>query len=607
MKRRRCCFLLTFAAGTFGLLTAGWLWGQDYSHARIVRLSYVEGTVTMARPDVQEWAQAPVNTPLEEGFKLSTGEGSFAEVEFENGGTIRLGQRALLDFTQLALAASGGKINHLQFEQGYGTFHPRLENEEDSFELATPDGTLTVRGQALFRVDLDQDVERVEVFKGTVDVVSNLGTWELEKNTVLELRPDTSELANVSQGITKDDWDNWVEERESRAATAQTGALPNDYTGNTADLYGSSDLGEYGSWSYVPGWGYGWMPAALNYGWAPYTQGQWCWYPGWGYTWIAAEPWGWLPYHYGAWDFLPGMGWAWFPGSFGTWSPAPVTWYAGPGWIGWVPRANPVHGKPTANPCLGGGGCGGAVVSTNTFRNGGRVNSASLLGFNPATGERINQPAVHPTEAALLPGPAVPQAAAYGTGRPITRGNSATMSTTASDNTYNPPKVAGAGGVKMIAPAPSPSRAAGVATDSGIAYDSHGGQYLNNPQVTSPREPAAARTEPPVAAAPAGKRAPESGGSLAPVPVTGAQAGSSGFGPAAAPRMEAGSPANPGTHISSASNGGPSASTTKSASPVSGGVHSGGGSVGSGGGGHGFGGGGGGSGGGHGGGGGGHH
>jgi len=618
MKRRRRCFLLTFAAGTFGLLTAGLLWGQEYSHARIVRLSFVEGTVTIARPDVQEWAQAPVNTPLEEGFKLSTGEGSFAEVEFENGGAIRLGQRALLDFTQLALAASGGKINHLQLEQGYGTFHPRLESEEDSFELATPNGTLTVRGQALFRVDLDQDVERVEVFKGTVDVASNLGTWALEKNTVLELRPDTNELANVSQGITKDDWDNWVEERESRAKMAQTGPSPNDYTGNTADSrYGWSDLGAYGNWSYVQGWGYGWTPAALGYGWAPYTQGQWCWYPGWGYTWIAAEPWGWLPYHYGAWEFLTGMGWAWFPGSFGTWSPALVTWYTGPGWIGWVPRAHPVHGKPTANPCLGGARCGGAVVSTSTFRNGGRVNPASLLGFNPAIGEKINQPGVHPTAAALLPGPAAPQPAAYGTGRPLPRGNSSTMSITTNDNTYNSGKVTGAGGARMVAPAPPPRHVVGVSPDSGIAYDPHGGHYVNNPNVTSPPEPAAARTGPAVAAAPAanpegmepmpagthdaGQRAPDAGGLLPPVPVTGARAERYGFAPAAAPRVEAGSSANPGTRISPGNTGGPSASAAKSVSSVSGGVHSGGGSAGSGGGGRGSGGGGGGSGGGHGG------
>jgi hypothetical protein len=603
MKRHNRCFLLSFVAGTFGLLTAGLLWGQGYSHARIVRLSFVEGDVTIARPDVQGWAEAPVNTPLEEGFKLSTGEGSFAEVEFENGGTIRLGQRALLDFTQLALTANGGKVNHLQLELGYGTFHPRLDNAEDSFELATPDGTLTVGGHAFFRVDLDQDVERVEVFKGNVEMASDLGSWSLDKGAVLELLPGTTEPVNISQGITKDDWDNWVEERESRAGTAQTGPSPNDYAGNTADLYGWSDLGAYGSWSYVPGWGYGWTPAALNYGWAPYTQGEWCWYPGWGYTWIGAEPWGWLPYHYGAWEFLSGMGWAWFPGSFGAWSPALVTWYTGPGWIGWIPRGHPVHGD--GNPCLGGARCGGAVVSTNTLRNGGRVSSASLLSFNPASGEKIDQPGIHPTAAALLPGPAAPQAAAYGAGRPI-KGNSGMMSS--ADNTYNPAKATEAGGPRTVAPEPSPRRGAAMSPDSGIAYDPHRGNYVNNPQVKASPEPAAAPTEPGLAPAPVGKRAPEAGGSLAPVPAE-SRAEGSGFGPAAAPRTEAGAPASPGTHTSSANTGGSSASAAKSASSVSGGGHSGGGSGGSGGGGRGFGGGGGGSGGGHagGGGGGGHH
>src|SRR5579859_3118714 len=48
----------------------------DYSHARIVRLSFVEGTVTLQRPDMADWAAAPVNTPIEEGFKLSTADKS---------------------------------------------------------------------------------------------------------------------------------------------------------------------------------------------------------------------------------------------------------------------------------------------------------------------------------------------------------------------------------------------------------------------------------------------------------------------------------------------------------------------------------------------------
>ena len=63
------------AAVLLGIASA---WAQTYSHARVVRLSFVEGTVTVQRPDVADWAEAPMNTPIQEGFKLSTAEDSFA-------------------------------------------------------------------------------------------------------------------------------------------------------------------------------------------------------------------------------------------------------------------------------------------------------------------------------------------------------------------------------------------------------------------------------------------------------------------------------------------------------------------------------------------------
>jgi len=86
---------------------------EDYSHVRIVRLSFVEGTVTVQRPGMSEWSTVIANTPIEEGFKLSTGQASFAEIEFENGSTGRLGQLSIIDFDQLALAPSGGKVNRM--------------------------------------------------------------------------------------------------------------------------------------------------------------------------------------------------------------------------------------------------------------------------------------------------------------------------------------------------------------------------------------------------------------------------------------------------------------------------------------------------------------
>src|SRR5208282_2300816 len=124
MKPRTRFSLGILASGFIALLTVNPIWAQSNSHARIVRLSFVEGNVTVQRPDVQAWAEAPVNTPLQEGFKLSTGENSYAEIQFENGGTIRLGELSFLDFTELGLDSKGGKINHVDLRQGYATFHP---------------------------------------------------------------------------------------------------------------------------------------------------------------------------------------------------------------------------------------------------------------------------------------------------------------------------------------------------------------------------------------------------------------------------------------------------------------------------------------------------
>src|SRR5208282_5792143 len=179
MKPRIRFSLEILAAGFIALLAVNPVWAQSNSHARIVRLSFVEGDVTVQRPDVQAWAEAPVNTPLQEGFKLSTGEGSFAEIQFENGGTIRLGQFAMLDFTTLELAPDGGKINRVDLQQGYATFYPLPSHLEESLQVGTPYGTLAAQGGTEFRVDMDQGLERVEVFRGTVQVQSNLGSTTL--------------------------------------------------------------------------------------------------------------------------------------------------------------------------------------------------------------------------------------------------------------------------------------------------------------------------------------------------------------------------------------------------------------------------------------------
>ena len=483
MKQPVARVLVGLGAAVFLGMAAAW--GQTYSHARVVRLSFVEGNVTVQRSDIVDWAEAPINTPIQEGFKLSTAEGGFAEVEFENGSTVRLGQLSTLEFTQLALDSDGNKINCLTLPKGYATFHAAPEGQ-DVYEVRTANATLTPRGKAMFRADVDSSEERVEVFHGSVEVASSLGSWTLAKNSVLELSPDTDPPEQLSEGITQDDWDQWVQDRESREEAAQNGPSPTADSNNAGDaFYGWSDLSYDGNWSYTPGFGYGWIPNVYA-GWQPYSIGRWCWYPGFGYTWISGDPWGWLPYHYGWWTFIPGVGWVWFPGGFNIWSPGLVAWYTGPGWIGWMPRSSHHHGGET-NPCPQGQPCGTAV-STLGFQSGRPVGPGTILPVTWASGKKVEQPGILPDRQAMLPGRIVPQPAGFAKIEAILK---ATRSAASGPQTINREPttpasgaVAGSSGVEGR-PAVRFFTQRATPGPGGIVYDPAAGRYVNNSHLPS--------------------------------------------------------------------------------------------------------------------------
>ncbi|MDE3179679.1 MAG: FecR domain-containing protein [Acidobacteriota bacterium] len=370
--------------------------GQALSHVRIVRLSFVDGTVLVRRPGATEWAKASVNTPIEQGFSLSTSDNSFAEVEFENGSTARIGQLSQLDFTELAATEKGAKINQLTLDRGYGTFN-LAEHHGDTYTVAAGATTVEPNGKAEFRTDVTHGNLRVEVFRGSVDAKGpNQETAKITKDKVLNISAQTEDAFNVTHGIQKDAWDTWVHDRDQQATLAYNDSS----VGLNAPLYGWSDLDAYGEWGYFPGYGYGWSPF-VTAGWSPFSMGQWSFYPGMGYTWISNEPWGWLPFHYGNWNFMPGYGYFWMPGSFNTFSPGVVTWFSGPGYIGWAPMGT--GGVPV---CTSKAGCVTAVA-TGTLANGGVVSPTTRVPVNPTQLTRIQGPTVAPGPTAMLSGTAL--------------------------------------------------------------------------------------------------------------------------------------------------------------------------------------------------------
>src|ERR1700692_4834672 len=88
------------------------------SQARIVRLSQVDGDVQIDRNLGQGYEKAFINLPVTQGAKLRTGQGGRAEIEFEDGSSLRLTPGSILEFPELALRDSGACSSSVELQQG---------------------------------------------------------------------------------------------------------------------------------------------------------------------------------------------------------------------------------------------------------------------------------------------------------------------------------------------------------------------------------------------------------------------------------------------------------------------------------------------------------
>ena len=348
---------------------------QDYSYARVVRLSLVDGSVQVLRPEAATegsgWEEALVNLPIRQGYTISTAYGR-AEIEFESGATARLAEHSVLEFTELALS-DGNRLTRMMLQRGTATFYANL-SRGDVFEVSTPQLSIDVPGNARFRVDAMDWGSTVSTLKGEVNVQSDMGSYRVTKGQTLTFNPGAADPALITRNRELDEWDRWVADREETITTASANARR--YV-NTPFRYGLADLSNYGGWFYDASYGNVWQPWGHGAGWSPYWSGRWVFIHGIGWTWVSYEPWGWLPYHYGRW-VLTSRGWAWIPGGFGGWHPGLVAWVNFGNFIGWCPLGP--HDRPGIRPRNPQGGV--VIINTNTGATGGSPNTVANVNSN---------------------------------------------------------------------------------------------------------------------------------------------------------------------------------------------------------------------------------
>ena len=308
--------LRSFFLAALLLLFAGWL-RADSSHARIIRLSLVQGDVRFTRDvrgdpltsDKANWEGATLNLPIRQGYVLATDHGR-AEVEFENGAMAFLAENTVLEFYDLSLE-DGAKTTRLVLRQGTASFYVN-PGSGDYFSVTGGDFTVEADGRAGFRLDNFDDGSVVDVSKGRVSVLRKNKTTALVKGQSLSMRAGDNNSTEVARLPENDDFDRWVAGREDTVATATNAAQ--QYVSSPYYTSGIADLYTYGSWYPVSGYGNCWRPYGVGLGWSPFAGGGWFMDPVYGSTFIGAQPWGWLPYHYGGWVFDPFFGWLWSPG-----------------------------------------------------------------------------------------------------------------------------------------------------------------------------------------------------------------------------------------------------------------------------------------------------
>jgi len=275
------------------------------SHARIVRLSDVQGAVQMDKNTGLGFEKAFVNLPVVQGSQLRTGANGRAEIEFEDGSSVRLGPNSAVEFSSLGLNDSGKRVSELKLTEGLAYVNWL---GKDDFSLNFSQEKLALDHSAHFRVDTSTQVANVAVFKGDVQVSGPGGQVSVEKKKTATFDVADNDKSAINNKIAEAPLDSWDKEAIS---------YHDQYAKNNSNSpygYGLSDLNYYGAYSNVPGYGMMWQPYFAGVGWDPFMDGAWGFYPGYGYMFASAYPWGWLPYRYGNWMFIPGNGWMWQPG-----------------------------------------------------------------------------------------------------------------------------------------------------------------------------------------------------------------------------------------------------------------------------------------------------
>ncbi|GGH14148.1 DUF6600 domain-containing protein [Silvibacterium dinghuense] len=270
--------------------------------ARVARIGYLQGAVSLQPSGVDTWNAAPPNYPMVSGDRLYTDQGSRAIIQL-GASDVRMWGGTDVTLTNLT-------DNYEQIGLASGSVRVRVFaiDPQNVIEVDTPNGAVIIEQPGDYRINAyGPDASLVAVNAGAVQVAAPGVNQEVVQGQAVQLYGTNPVELGLVEMPGFDDLDRWSIDRDHHILNSISARYV------SREMPGYDDLDDNGNWSVTPDYGPVWYPTGVAVGWQPYTVGHWAYVAPWGYTWVDDTSWGYAPFHYGRWAVIGGR-WGWVPG-----------------------------------------------------------------------------------------------------------------------------------------------------------------------------------------------------------------------------------------------------------------------------------------------------
>src|SRR5881296_734522 len=206
--------------------------------SRVGRLSYLSGSVSFRPGDMDDWTAATINYPLRNGDHLWTDDDARAEITVGSS-AFRLAPQSAFGFLAL-----DDRTVQVRLAQGSLNVRVRDLGENESLEIDTPSGAVSLLRSGVYRVDVDStgDTTSVTVRHGEAEVTAAGSAFPVHRQETAVIAGGSAPSYDVRDAIRSDDWEDWCASRDRRWDDARS----SQYV--SRDVIGYEDLDDNGDW-----------------------------------------------------------------------------------------------------------------------------------------------------------------------------------------------------------------------------------------------------------------------------------------------------------------------------------------------------------------------